>query len=159
MFGKLSISGVGRVSSKMSVWTYIPMVQTYLVNCVFSQKLQSFWRKKNIFAGETNPFVAQQMIICIKNEWHKVFEQVQWKPLNVITDNAIIRLMWLTRCAMSQITLSKVFHTRRDSLIVIIRIMLSLSLCPKVIILSGLHCICGQKIWGGTKLVPTDYNY
>ncbi len=69
------------------------MVQTHLVNCVCLQKLQSFWSKTNVFAVETNPFVAQQMIICIKNEWHKLFEQVQWKPLNEITDNAIIRLM------------------------------------------------------------------
>jgi len=51
--------------------------------------------------------------------------------------------MWsnYTRFAKSQITLSKVFYGEADSLIVIIRIMLSLPLPPKVITLSGFHCI------------------
>ncbi len=41
--------------------------------------------------------------------------QIQWKPLNVITDNVIIPLMWSNWpiFAKSQTTLSKVFYTRR----------------------------------------------
>ncbi len=41
--------------------------------------------------------------------------QLQWKPLNVITDNVIVWLMWSNwpSFVKSQITLSKVFYRRR----------------------------------------------
>jgi hypothetical protein len=67
---------------------------------------------------------------------------LQCKPLNVITDNVIIRLMWSNcpRLSRSQITNKQALCNIKQSLIVIIRLMLSLSLCPKVITLSGFHC-------------------
>jgi hypothetical protein len=43
------------------------------------------------------------------------WDNLQWKPLNVITDNVIIRLMWSNwpSFVKSQINLSKVFYRRR----------------------------------------------
>jgi hypothetical protein len=67
---------------------------------------------------------------------------IQSKPLNLITDNVIVRLMQSNchRLSRSQITNKKAFCFSRRLLIVIIRLMLSLSLCPKVITLSGFPC-------------------
>jgi hypothetical protein len=67
---------------------------------------------------------------------------VQWKPLHVITDNVIIWLMWSIwlRLTQSQVTVYWVLCFSVRLLIVIIRLMLSILVCPKVIRLSNLHC-------------------
>ena len=72
-----------------------------------------------------------------------LFSEILCKPLIVITDNVIIRLMWSNcpRLSKSQITNKQAICINRQLLIVIIRLMLSLSLCPKMITLRGFHCI------------------
>ena len=65
---------------------------------------------------------------------------LQWKPLNVITNNVIIMLMgsnWPS-FVKSQIILNIIGEA--DLLIVIIWIMLSFSVCPKVITLICFYC-------------------
>ncbi len=84
--------------------------------------------------------------------------ELQCKPLNVITDNVIIRLMWSNcpRLSKSQITNKQALCISRQLLIVIIRLMLSLSLCPKVITLSGFHCTkCLPALNSLTDFLPT----
>jgi hypothetical protein len=82
-----------------------------------------------------------RQIVGSTKEFRKL--EVQWKPLNVITVHVIVQLMWsdCPRFIKSQITNSWVFCLSRQLLIVIIRLMLTLSLCPKVITITGFHCI------------------
>ncbi len=70
---------------------------------------------------------------------------IQWKPLNVIKDNVIIRFIW-----------SNWTHNRHNVsiqlLIVIVRLMLSVFLGPKVIIISGFRCII---LWRKIEFILT----
>jgi hypothetical protein len=66
---------------------------------------------------------------------------VQCKPLNVITANVIIRLMW--SFFLRPPKLNWFFHSELTK--VSVRLTLSVYAYPKVITLNGFHCI--SKLW------------
>jgi len=72
---------------------------------------------------------------------------LQWKLLNVTTDNVFIWLMWSNQPSLtkSQITISLALFLSKRLLIVIIQLLFTLWLCPKVITLSGFHCAFSFK--------------
>ena len=71
-----------------------------------------------------------------------------WKLYNVITETVLIQLIWSNLPSLSGP--KSLFYL----LIVIIQLMLSVSLCAKVITLSGFHCFGFEilgKVWHYSK--------
>jgi hypothetical protein len=83
---------------------------------------------------------------------------VQCKPLDVITDNVIIQLMWSNwpRLSKSQLTVYEVSCISKILLIVIIWSMLSLSVCPNVSTLDGLYCNLVLYIFSLKEVIPNE---
>jgi hypothetical protein len=94
----------------------------------------------------TIPFLLKVTTFC--------YFLAQWKSLNVMTDNFIIWLIWsiCPKLNKSQITNNWVLCISTRLLIVIIHLMLSLSLCPKVITLSSFHCISQLRLYNVKSL-------
>ncbi len=76
-----------------------------------------------------------QCKLTLKNKKFKISYK-QWKPLNVISENVIIRLVW-PNLPGPQITVYWLLWISRKLLIVVIQLMLSLYLGPKLITLSS----------------------
>jgi len=94
-----------------------------------------------IWAIFMKPSIVKNVIL-VCHIWLLFFFYIQCKLLNVITHNVVIWLMWpnCPRFIRSQITNKQPICISRQSVIFIIRLKLSLSICPKVITLSSFHC-------------------
>jgi hypothetical protein len=75
-------------------------------------------------------------------EKNRIYIFLQWKPLNVITNNGVAVVTKLTQISKPVPTNPLFFLCiSRKFLLIINRLMLSLYLSPKVITLSSFHCL------------------